>query len=429
MKHAPSSLLAPAAILAAACALPSALFAFAEIERGALTLSTTARVAYDSNLSGNALELDDTVFTLAPTLRYNRAAGLGTIEAALGTAINRYADLTHLDSEDYTGSLRITLPTPDGARQQGAFDLGYADRTDIDEDAGARIRSKGWNSAFTATFRAGPRTDLRANFNYSDTTRDLLADQTRWGGNLGFDYSDFLGGFGLAGDYRYSATDSSALAGTPESALDQTSHQVSTGLFYKLVTGLRVSADVGYRWIDRGPKETAYGRKASNSPTFSLRLDGPFLPAHRFPKLTSSFSLGVEKGETLGLNDGGATTVVGQLSLAWQARERTSLSFGASRKQGLTATNLSTVSDALRLGLTQRIGDRTHLTASLAQEWVAYPNTGRDDRRTRAALDLSCALNRFWQIGAGYSLVLSRSSRDFQDYDRHLVHGFVTYTF
>ncbi len=430
MKTAQSSALVPAALVAATCALlPASAFAFAEVARGALTLTTTGRIAYDSNLSGNTMELGDTVFTLAPTLNYNRAAGLGTIDASLGTAINRYADLTAFNSEDYFGSLRVSLPTPDGARQQGAFNLSYADRTDIDEDAGTRVRAKAWNAGFAGTFRAGPRTNVRANFNYSDTNRDILTDQTRWSAGLGFDYTDFLGGCGLEGDYRYSATDSTTVLGLPGTALDQKSHHVSTGLFYKFASGLRASADVGYRWIDRLATETISGQTSSNSPTFSIRLDGPFLPPSRFPKLTSSFSIGLQKGETLGLNDNGGTTVVGDLSLAWQARERTALTVSASRRQEVGSTNLGSVNNSLRFGVKQQIGERTHLNATIGQDWLTYPGTDRDDRRTRASLDLACALNRSWQVGTGYTLTLSRSSSDFLDYDRHLVHGFVSYTF
>ncbi len=430
MKTAPSSALVPAALVAAACVLlPASAFAFAEVARGALTLTTTGRVAHDTNLSGNATELGDTVFTLAPTFNYSRAAGLGTIEASLGAALNRYADLGAFDSEDYFASLRVALPTPDGARQQGAFTFAYSDRTDIDEDVGARIRAKGWNTGFTGSFRAGPRTLVRANVSYSDTDRDLLADRTQWNAGVGFDYSDFLGGFGLAGDYRYSATDSSALPGAAGTALDQQSHRVSSGLFYRFASGLRASADVGYRWIDRLASETASGETSSNSPTFGLRLDGPFLPPSRFPKLTSSFSIGIDKGETLGLNDSGSTTVTGDLSLAWQARERTALTVGASRRQQVGSTNLASVNNSVRFGLRQQIGQRTHVNATIGQDWITYPGTGRDDRRTRASLDLACALNRSWQVGAGYALTLSRSSSSLFDYDRHLVHGFVAYTF
>ncbi len=429
MKTAPSFALLPAALFASTLAFPSTSFAFAEIARGALTLTTTGRVAYDSNISGNATELDDTIFTLAPTLEYSREAGLGSINASLGVAINRYVDLSAFDSEDIYASVRIGLPTPEGAREQGSLTAGYTDSTDINEDVGTRIRSKTWNAGFSGTFRAGPRTNLRANFAYSDTTRDVFSDREQWSAGVGFDYSDFLGGFGLQGDYRYSDTQSTRVLGLAGTSIDQTSHHVSSGLFYRFVNGLRASADVGYRWIDRSASETPSGKTSSNSATFGLRLDGPFLPPSKFPKLKSSFSLGIQQGQTLGLNDSGSTTLVGDLGLSWQARERTSFSVSASRRQDLAVTNQSTVRNSVSLGATQRIGARTSLTASIGQEWTTYGGTGRDDRRTRASLNLGHAFIRDWQAGVGYALTLSRSSADTFDYDRHVVSGFVSYKF
>lgn len=427
MKNTPSAVLQSAALLAIGLALPVSLHAFAEVARGSLTATTTARLAYDTNLLGNATEQDDAVFTLAPRLLYRRAVGLGTIDASLGLGINRYFDFTEFDSEDISASVRIGLPTPEGARQNGSVYGSYTDQSSIDETVGDRIRSKSWVGGFSGTYRAGTRTDLRASFNFSDTSRDKYSDRTQWTAGAGFDYHEFLGGFGLDGDYRYTDTESTGIGTVP--SLNQTLHRVSTGLFYDFASGLRASADVGYRWLKRDRTETASGQTSENSYTFGLRLNGPFLPPSRFPKLESSFSIGLEKGETFGVNDRGSTHLVGRLSLAWQARERTSLSLSASRSQGLSADNFSSLDSVIRFGVTQQIGLRTRLTASLAQEWSSFAGTGRSDRRTRAQLAGSYALNKNWQAGADYSYTLSNSSIDRLDYDRHLVSGFIAYTF
>lgn len=424
-----SPVLFATALLVSAFVLPTTTFAFAEVARGSLTLSTTGRVAYDSNVIGHASAQGDTVYTLAPTLNYNRAAGLGTIAASLGVAINRYADLSTQDSEDISSSLRISLPTPEGAREQGAVSASYTDVSAIDDSVGQRIRSKTWTGGFSGSYRAGPRVDLRANLNYSDTTRAVFTDRTQLGAGLGFDYSDFLGGFGLNGDYRYADTQSSSFTSGRDTSIDQTSHNVSTGLFYRFVSGLRASGSIGYRWLDRSATETLAGETSNNGMTFSLTLDGPFLPAARFPKLQSSFSLGVQKSETLGLGDTGSTTLIGNLRLAWQARERTALTFSAARTQGLSTANESSVDNVVQLGLTQRIGERTSLAARLGQEWSTYPTTGRSDRRTRGSVNLGYSLNRHWQTGADYSVTFAHSSNALLAYDRHMVSAFVSYTF
>lgn len=424
-----SPVLFATALLVSAFVLPTSASAFAEIERGSLTLSTTGRVSYDSNLLGNTAGEGDTLFTLAPTLKYSRAAGLGSIAASLGVAINRYADLSTHDSEDISSSLRITLPTPEGAREQGSISAGYSDVSAIDESVGQRLRSKTWNGALVGTYRAGTRVDLHGSLNYSDTTRSTFTDRTQFSAGLGFDYSDFLGGFGLNGDYRYANTQSSSFTSGRDTSIDQTSHSVSSGLFYRFVSGLRASANVGYRWLERGASETASRQTDNNSVTFGIKLDGPFLPPSRFPKLKSSFSIGLQKGEALGLNDSGSTTLVGNLSLAWQARERTALSLSASRSQGLSTANESSVDNVVQLGATQRIGDRTSLSATLGQEWSSYAATGRSDRRTRAGASLGYSLNRSWQTGADYSVTFSHSSNSLLTYERHLVSAHITYTF
>jgi predicted porin len=426
MKTAPHYALIPAALLAT-LVLPSLAHAFAEVARGSLTVTTAGRVAYDSNIMGNSTALDDTIFTLAPTFIYRRAAGLGTIDASAGVAINRYVDFTNLDNEDYTASLNIGLPTPEGAREEGTVSANYSDRTDIDETVGARIRAKTWGGRFAGTYRVGPRVDLRANLAYTETSRSAFSDRTQWAGGAGLDYNGFLGGFGLETDYRYTNTQSNANGSA--GSIDQSSNAISGGLFYKFLSGLRASANVGYRWVDRGIGEMADGSTSSNSVTMGLRLSGPFLPPSKFPKLESSFSIGIEKGETLGLNDHGSATVVGSLSLSWKARERTSLTFNASRQQGLAANNLSTVDSLIRFGVTQRIGLRTSATASIGQEWSSFPSTGRNDKRTRAGANLSYSINRTWGTGAAYAYTLSRSSRDTLDYDRHLVSVFLSCTF
>ncbi|MBK8475400.1 MAG: outer membrane beta-barrel protein [Opitutaceae bacterium] len=429
MNTTPSPVLFATALLVSAFVLPTTACAFAEIERGSLTLSTTGRVAYDSNVAGHDSAQGDTVYTLAPTLNYSRAAGLGTIAASLGVAINRYADLSTQDSEDISSSLHISLPTPEGAREQGSFSAGYTDASDIDDSVGQRIRSKTWKASFVGTYRVGTRVNLNGSLSYSDTTRAVFTDRTQFGAGLGFDYSDFLGGFGLNGDYRYADTQSSSFTSGRDTSIDQTSHSVSSGLFYRFVSGLRASANVGYRWLDRGASETLSGQTGNNGMTIGIKLDGPFLPPSRFPKLKSSFAIGLQKGEALGLNDSGSTTLVGNLSLGWQARERTALTFSASRTQGLSTANESSVDNVVQLGATQRIGERTSLSAQLGQEWSTYPTTGRSDRRTRGSVSLGYSLNRYWRTGADYSVTLTHSSNSLLTYDRHVVSAYVNYTF
>ena len=128
-------------------------------------------------------------------------------------------------------------------------------------------------------------------------------------------------------------------------------------------------------------------------------------------------------------NDTGSTTLVGNLSLGWQARERTAFTVSANRSQGLSTGNQSVINNTVRFGVTQRIGERTSLTASLGQDWSTYPSTGRSDRHTRGGLNLGYSLNKNWQAGVAYTATLSRSDIARFEYDRHVVSAFVSCTF
>ncbi len=69
---------------------------------------------------------------------------------------------------------------------------------------------------------------------------------------------------------------------------------------------------------------------------FTLTLNGPFLPAQYFPKVTSQLSLSYQDTATPGINDTATKELTGSLALGWQARPATRVSFTANRNQGLS---------------------------------------------------------------------------------------------
>jgi hypothetical protein len=410
--------------------------AFTELARGALTLTTTGQISYDSNILSRNQDVGDTIYTLTPILKYKRAAGLGSIDADLGTSVYRYDTESNFNGEDLFANVRIGLPTPQGARDSGSVGAGYSNRASIDQELSARVRTKEWHADAKESFRIGSRTLIRGDASFSNSTRSSYSDMTQWSVGTGLDYGEFLGGFGVKADYKLTSTDSTDIRGddplhtvSPNTGLDQMSNSISSGIFYKFSSALRASADIGYRWINRSAAETASGKRKDGSMTYSLRIDGPFLPPKQFPKLKSSLSLGFEKGEALGLNDKGSTTLTGNLSLSWQARERTSLQVGANRKQSIGIDNYSSVNSGLDIGAVQQIGEQVSVSAKISQEWIDYVGKNRSDNRTSFNTRVSYFFNKRLEAGVSYLYTISNSNEVLHDYHRRLYTLSATYTF
>ena len=102
-------------------------YGFAEIARGSLTLDLEGRVIYDSNVSGNAIgnttDLSDTLYSLRPTLRYERDVGRSDVSAWFGLNFSRYQDFTDIDFNDFDVGFTISAPTAQGSRFNGDLNL------------------------------------------------------------------------------------------------------------------------------------------------------------------------------------------------------------------------------------------------------------------------------------------------------------------
>jgi hypothetical protein len=418
-----------ASIAAALVSAAPAAFGFAEIARGALTLTTQGSISYDSNVSGNAQGQSDVRYGLAPTFNYKREAGLGTIDASLGMSINRYRTQSRFDGEDYRANLQIGFPFPEGDNRDGSFSFTYNKSSDIDPIVGQRLVYTVWKTSLQGGIKTGPRTRLLGDAHFTDTDRGPFANSTHWGLGGGFEYSGFLGGAGLHGKYSYDRFESTRFGNLP--ALDQRTHQVSSGLFYDIGTaGLRASGALGYQWLQRGAQEKLFGDDDVRGLTFDLRLTGPFLPPRQFPKLDSSFSLGFERGRTLGYNDNGRTTLVGSLGLSWQARDRTSLHIRANRTQSVGATNLTAITSRVSTGINQSVGQKLTLSASTGHEWREFRGLVRSDRTWFVDARANYALTNRWAAGASVDYRDNRTDtiRAFT-YERYVATLFTSFTF
>ena len=377
-------------------------FAFAEVARGALTLETQASLTYDSYFIGATTVGDDDYYaTLRPTLRWVRRAGIAELSASAGVAVIRYDTYDRFDSEDLQAAFRAELPFVDGSRMSGFFDVSYSESTVVDYDVMDRVPTESIRASLLLDYQLGVKTSLTERFSYQKSDRSLYSDQEILTNNLSFVYSDFLHGTSLRLGHEFIRTTSSGI-NLLNADLDQTSHSVYSSLSRPLYGPLRGEVTYGYRVLDRSAQENFIGQTESKGGYFGVTLSGPFLPPSRFPKVQSSASLSYREAPSLGINDTGQRTLTGDARLAWQARERTSISLAAGRTVDLTANDLSVENTRVSASVEENIGIATTVNASLSYNWRKYRGFDRDDRTLNATLSANYQLTRYWSAGASY---------------------------
>lgn len=416
-------------MLAGASTLGSSIaFGFAEFARGEFLLSTTARETYDSRIFGALNSADDYIFTLDPRLIYRREAARLKLDALAGLRINRYHEFTELNSEDVESSLKLTLPASDEALSSGTFEVGYNERTDVNFDVNRSLREKTFDSRLDTVIPTGLKTALLLGGSYRNDQRNAFSDLEMWNGNIGFRYRNFLEGTDF--DVRYRRLQAKTSGGNAFSVpLHQNTDIFSVGISRPLYHDVRASFTYGYRILHRSQAEVLSGQERSAGSIISINLDGPLLPASKFPKLESSLSLGYQKAETPGVHDTGGTRFVGSARLSWHARERTRIFIDARRSRQLTADDLTVEATEANIGVSESIGDFTFASASIGYERRDYRPLTRQDDVFNARLGAGYRITKSWSASADYRLRSASSSSHVADYARHLVMLSVTYIF
>ncbi|MGC4071997.1 MAG: outer membrane beta-barrel protein [Nibricoccus sp.] len=414
----------------------SPCFGFAEFARSLLLLQTTGSATYDSYFIGTETNEPDTIYTVYPSLRYRRNAGRGAINADAGMAFNRYDVNKDLDSDDIRANLSIELPTVEGERLDGNFNVGYNEATVVDLYVNDRVTSQTVSSNLLLNYRLGERIDLGETFSYSSATRDIYSDQDIFQNQFVVNYNGFLRGTSLDFTHNLTIVQTSGDAFTGV-GLDQYSNSLSIGLTRALYGDVKGSLNYGYTVLNRSSGETTNGETRSASSFITATLDGPFLPRNRFPRLTSSASFSYSQSAMAGLNDNASKFLSGRLSLSWAARERTKLHVNASRSLDLSVTNVAVENTRVGAGFDEQIGRGTSLGGTVGYTWSSYRGVTRTDSVLDASLTISRTFNKYLSASAGYTYQYNQnSSTGFQpgrylptSYERHTVMGSVTVTF
>lgn len=416
--------------LAAGLALTAAV-AHAQIVvgRGEISATIDATATYDSNVFGSHNATSDYSGTLSPRVFYQRKAGLLEAEASAGISFIHYVDLTQLNSNNLDLHAALKTSSTEVTNFTGALTAAYVESSDINPDLNTRIRSK--TALFTgrSSLVTGSRTDVVVNASYSDSQHSIGSNQQYFTSSALWDYKDFFydNSLNLSSEYDRLTTSGDNALGVP---LDQTSYTFSVGFNRSLVSeAFRIGVTYGYRILDRSQAETPAGNRRQGGSVLTLTLNGPFLPEKYFPKIKSEFSLTYQDAATPGINDTGTKELTGSLKMSWQARESTSVTFGAQRDQRLSVNDLTVVTTSVQLGVSQVL--RYNLTGSLgvAYSWSTYPTLTRKDETASANAGLQYHFAKSWDANFSYVLNSTKSTLVQSTYDRNLVNLGLTYHF
>jgi hypothetical protein len=381
---------------------------------GSINLNTSLTGTYDSYFIGTLDHKPDYYATLSPQLSYTHNIGPTNLKGYVGVAINRYDINSRFDSEDLSMGVSSNFPVVEGSRLSGNFGASYAESTQIDQIVNDRVATKSYQFDLSTAYRTGLKTTLSDRINYSDTTRKIYGKQTIWSNLLGFSYADFLEDTNLNVSHTYTRTKSDApnFAGyvydpayidVPDVPLDQTANSFNIGVAHPLYGRIIGEVVYGYMIMQRSAAETAGHNTNDTSNSIALNITGPLLPPERFPKVESSATISYQQTTSRGINDSGGKTVLGNMHLAWNARERTRISLGASRSQTLGTNNFSVANTQVNFDITEKIGLATTLSGGTSYTWRTYRGMNRSDTVLEANVSLNHSLTQHWSIGANYT--------------------------
>lgn len=388
----------PIILAAALAALTVPALAGIPAGRGEVSATLTGTATYDSNVFGTPAATADWSTLLVPHVSYVRKAGRIEAEANGGISLIRYLDQSQLDADNLDASATLRVTESDFRNYSGLLSASYREASEINNDINARINSRTTVYTGRSALITGPKSNAAVSGTYTDSRYSGGTDQQILNTEALYDYKDFFYGnsLRLVGSYdelHSSATDASRVA------LDQNSYVLSAGLGRALYHNLlRGGISYGYRVLNRSEAETRVygGARQRSGYVIGVSLEGPFLPPKMFPKVTSLLSLVYQDAATPGIYDTGTKVLTGHLSLAWEARENTSVTFAADRIQRLAVNNLSVVTTSVSLAVQQKL--RRNLTGTLGAgyEWSSYRPVGREDRTARLDAGLRYDFARAW---------------------------------
>ena len=399
-----------------------------QVGNGAVQLDASLTGVYDSNLRASVEDISDFYLSFAPTLRYRRLGARFTTEASVGMRFKRYDEYTRSNSDDASGSLNWHMDRTDGHTTAADLSLGYFESTDAVVEVNDQVRSKVFYANTSGEVLVAGRNLFNAGFTYRDSQRNIGSNQIGGSGKLGYSYVGFPDGSKLNFTYIHQENQSTDNL-TGQDSLDQKADTTSVTYSRPIFGGLTGGVTYGYRWLDRGAYESLLGLNNTSGSFYGLLLEGQFLPKQYFPKTTGTFRLAYEQADVPGLNDRSNERLVGQVNVAWAARERTTFRVFASRTQDLTINDNTVVNESGGIGVTQKIGQFIDSDLSLRYTNADFLDLERTDDRYEARIGATYKINRLWSSALSYSYTESKSNVAIAHFERHVVSGTLTHAF
>ncbi len=330
--------------------------AFVEIARGELLVNVDARITTDSNVFGNLSEIDDTVFSVEPSLAYVRRQGRLNVDGRAGVRFNRYSDLDSEDSNDRFARVETTFPTVQGSPLQGSVYLDYFRGRRIDIYLTDRIDVNDFSIGGEGSYRFNPRTEVRFGADVLRSDPGEGPENRSRSFRIGF-------GYGI----RPQATAYVDLR-TRRSSSDR-----------NLVSGFE---------IDRKENAVLVGVNGQLSPV-----------------LSGYASVGFQTSEATGRDSGGDfDTFIADAALSWQVRQRTQLYLNATADNRNTNDARTVERILIAAGVKQEIGRAFSFDGRVELEDFTFRGTpSTSDEQISYLASLQYAATKYFTAGVEFT--------------------------
>lgn len=342
---------------------------------GRIDLHVRAIATYDSNVFTNTNEEDDLYFTLNPEIEYTRTAGVLNLGVQTGVELIRFIDFTNQDTEDFYGVLTLSYPNRPGVNPRYlSFDLGWRQKSDVNENLGTRTRSEIFSTGLTF------RNNLSARFGYR-----------------------VMGSF--------------------------SNEQFKREDFSELDIGV-IGADAIYIYSDQ--LEAFVGYRYRNSQTGGLTDTGLSIDDHLLQagvegqlsaKVVGRASVGIQN-RSFSNELGDSVRPYGMASLDWTPRERSVITLHAENDFDVAANDRSVDRSSIHLSLDQEIYAGLSVEPRLSYAKVRLRRADgrtRDDDRYGVGVGLTYELAAGATVGLRLTYLKRQSTEEFFDYGRHMV--------
>ena len=363
----------------------NSLFGFLEFDRGHIFLETQLQATHDDNINGNANDDSDLIFSLDPTLTYERRSGKGALSASAGINFLRFDEFDQFDTENLHADFNVQFPVVEGSRFAGGLNLGYIERTQIDDFVNELILTENTSIALNAQYRLRPRVSLTGKVGLNERNTSLFSDVEDQSASVGLLINEIWQGVGVTIDYRKRS--------------------------------IKSSGDFDIRRDDQDD-------------SLAIGVVGQILPEHLFPKLEAFASFSIQTVDRRVNGTTSSDDVVGYNGgISWEARATTNVALTFNKDVNVSILDESITSSSIVLNIQQRFSQLMTGGLSVFFRDSDFADTGRNDERIGLGANLQTALGRNWTAGANISYEEGDSTRVLSNYDRFTTSIFTTYKF